>query len=80
MDYIDIDLDGIATQLEEVQSHSQDMVNAVDDRLREIEDARQIFEEAGNDLDKVLSIISTLGDTLTKLDEAEGTLSDYNLI
>tara|TARA_Y100001951_G_C11169115_1_gene199225 strand:- start:234 stop:476 length:243 start_codon:yes stop_codon:yes gene_type:complete len=80
MDYIDIDLDGLATQLEEVQSHSQDMVNAVDDRLREIEDARQIFEEAGNDLDKALSIISTLGDTLTKLDEAEGTLSDYNLI
>ena len=80
MDYIDIDLDGLATQLEEVQSHSQDMVNAVDDRLREIEDARQIFEEAGNDLDKALSIISTLSDTLNKLDEAEGTLSDYNLI
>ena len=80
MDYTDIDLDGVVIKLEEVQSHSQDMVTAVDDRLREIEDARQIFEEAGNDLDKALSIISTLRDTLTKLDEAEGTLSDYNLI
>ena len=80
MDYTEIDLDDIVMKLEEVQSHSQDMVNAVDDRLREIEDARQIFEEAGNDLDNALSIISTLGDTLTKLDEAEGTLSDYNLI
>ena len=80
MDYMDIDLDGIVMKLEEVQSHSQDMLNAVDDRLRDIEEARQVFEEAGNDLDKVLSIISTLGDTLTKLDEAEGTLVDFNII
>ena len=80
MDYMDIDLDGIVMKLEEVQSQSQDMLNAVDDRLRDIEEARQVFEEAGNDLDKVLSIISTLGDTLTKLDEAEGTLVDFNII
>jgi len=80
MDYMDIDIDGIATQLEEVQSHSQDMLNAVDDRLRDIEEARQVFEEAGHDLDKALSIISNLGDTLTKLDEAEGTLVDFNII
>ena len=80
MEYIDIDIDGIETSLEEVQSHAQDMLSRVDDRLREIEEARQVFEEAGNDLDKVLSIISTLGDTLTKLDEAEGTLVDFNII